>query len=158
MLPRSPPLSSRHRAMKRITPAQLIWVMVVNGGHCTRKIPKGGREMRKGWIAGRDRKRGRETSIAAFVPWYHCCPQGGSVPGNWQWYNDARYCGVSVLGWWMSTVCQKHPVVCFFFSFLFLHKHKSVMLIIVTQGRSVWPVNPEAISLTLRVCCLICKC
>ncbi|TNN73673.1 hypothetical protein EYF80_016053 [Liparis tanakae] len=33
-----------HGAMKRITPAQLIWVMVVNGGHCTRKIPKGGKE------------------------------------------------------------------------------------------------------------------
>lgn len=29
--------------MERITPAQLIWVMVVNGGHCTRKIPRGGR-------------------------------------------------------------------------------------------------------------------
>lgn len=30
-------------------PAQLIWVMVVNGGHCTRKIPKGeGRAMRNG--------------------------------------------------------------------------------------------------------------
>lgn len=34
--------------MERITSAQLIWVMVVNGGHCTRKIPKGGREMRRG--------------------------------------------------------------------------------------------------------------
>lgn len=34
--------------MERITPAQLIWVMVVNGGHCTRKIPERGREMRRG--------------------------------------------------------------------------------------------------------------
>lgn len=37
------PPSKRCRAMERIMPAQLIWVMVVNGGHCTRKIPKGGR-------------------------------------------------------------------------------------------------------------------
>lgn len=46
--PLTPPSSKQRGAMERITPAQLIWVMVVNGGHCTRKIPKGGREMREG--------------------------------------------------------------------------------------------------------------
>lgn len=44
------PSSKQRGAMEKITPAWLIWVMVVNWGHCTRKIPEGGREGRvKHW-------------------------------------------------------------------------------------------------------------
>lgn len=94
--------------MERITPAQLIWVMVVNGGHCTRKIPKGGR-----W-GGSVSLEKIETSIAAFVPCYHCCPRGGTVPGDWQWNNDVGYYGVSVLRLWTSVAClypNKHVIM-----------------------------------------------
>lgn len=31
---------------------------------------------------GKGGERGCEASIAAFVPWYQCCPQGETMPGS----------------------------------------------------------------------------
>lgn len=87
--------------MERITPAQLIWVMVVNGGHCTRKIPK---EWGVGGWEDRQRRRGRITEEIGIlvkreqrgwlcvIIWLF---SSGNTADSWQWHNGCDNRSVS---------------------------------------------------------------